>query len=145
MVITFDRTSFFCKVNFSRQIFLLYFGKGNFGGKNLLYKRVNLLCKEGYSISINWQKFDEKRHILHYGTFFTKKRPHSYNTGESPKKPHHYFWPFRKFGNRPLKTHRVQKVSKLSKLLKLFELSTVFSKNLGFLGRAFIPNIIAWK
>jgi hypothetical protein len=28
----------------------LYFGKGNFGGKNLLFKRVNLLCKEGFSI-----------------------------------------------------------------------------------------------
>jgi hypothetical protein len=29
----------------------LYFGKWNFGGKNLLGNRVNLLCKGGFSIN----------------------------------------------------------------------------------------------
>jgi hypothetical protein len=37
---------------FSRQIFLLYFEKRNFGGKKLLFKRVNLLYKEGFSKAI---------------------------------------------------------------------------------------------
>jgi hypothetical protein len=45
---------------FSRQIFLLYFVKGKFGGKNLLFKRVNLLCKEVFAFSKyktkNWRE-----------------------------------------------------------------------------------------
>jgi hypothetical protein len=32
-------TTFLCKVNFSRQIFLLYFGKGNFGGKKIYFEK----------------------------------------------------------------------------------------------------------
>jgi hypothetical protein len=45
---------------FSRQIFLLNYGKGNFGGKNLLFKRVNLLCKEGFFIQYHEFYFTKK-------------------------------------------------------------------------------------
>jgi hypothetical protein len=40
---------------FFRQIILLYFGKGILAGKNLLGKRVNLLCKEGKFSRISHQ------------------------------------------------------------------------------------------
>ncbi len=40
-------TTILCKVNFSRQIFLLYFGKGNFGGKNIYF------AKEVFPIKIS--------------------------------------------------------------------------------------------
>ncbi len=51
------RTSFFCKVKFTllqskffpAKFFFCILKKGNFGGEKLLFKRVNLLCKEGFS------------------------------------------------------------------------------------------------
>jgi hypothetical protein len=46
---------------FSRQIFLLYFGKGKFGGKNLLFKRVNSTLQRSFfqylskKVTIHWK------------------------------------------------------------------------------------------
>ncbi len=48
------KTSFLCKVNFSRQIFLLYFGKGNFGGKKFTLQQSEFTLQSRFFVT-KWQ------------------------------------------------------------------------------------------
>jgi hypothetical protein len=41
-------TSFLCKVDFSRQIFLLYFGKGKFGGKKFTLQKSESTLQKSF-------------------------------------------------------------------------------------------------
>jgi hypothetical protein len=53
-------TSFLCKVDFSRQIFFLYFGKGKFGGKKFtLQKSEFYFTKEFLPFKIKLKPSDQ--------------------------------------------------------------------------------------
>ncbi len=49
-------TSLICKVFFPAKIFFCYFVKGKLGGKNLPFKRVNLLCKGVFGKKIQYAR-----------------------------------------------------------------------------------------